>query len=347
MSRWVVVPEPLLRGYQVEWEEQGQLLLSRRNRLFQTPAPGSPLTLVGAFPTRRWREHAARLRPLQRLLRFLYYNVLKLPDGRYFASFDKSVGVTGNGRFELIDGLVRPCRILRSGCALAADGSVYFGEYVQNSAHRDEIRIYRYVPATGQLEVVRRFPPGYVRHVHGIYADPYSDFLWCVTGDLEAECHMLRTRDGFETYEVVGEGDESWRSVSLAFTARAIYYATDSEFQKNQVYRLERATGERRALGEIDGPVYVAKAIGEDVFFAVTAELCPSQVGRSATLWHVDEHDNLARCVSFEKDALHVAYFMVGALHLARGPGLGDRFYMHGVALRGADQQTFVVRRGL
>ena len=104
---------------------------------------------------------------------------------------------------------------------------------------------------------------------------------------------MLRTRDGFESVEVVGEGDESWRCVSVVFTERAIYYATDSEFQRNRIYRLDRISGERREIGEIDGPVYVGKAVGPDVFFCVTAELCPSQIGRSATLWHVDEKDAL------------------------------------------------------
>jgi hypothetical protein len=345
MSEWRVFAEPALHGYQVEWEAEGELLVSRRNRLFRTDSPGSPLASVAAFPASSWKAHASRLRPVQRLLRFLYYNVLKLPDGGLFASFDKSVGVLRNDRFEVIEGLVRPCRVLRSGCALGSDGNVYFGEYIQNPDHRDDIHVYRYAPTSGRLEVVRRFPPGYVRHIHGIYADPYSDFLWCVSGDLEAECRMIRTRDGFETFEVVGEGDESWRCVSLAFTERAIYYATDSEYRKNQVYRLDRASGERRALGDIDGPVYVGKAIGQDVFFAVTAELCPSQVGRSATLWHIDEGDNLSSCAAFEKDALHVVYFMVGTLHLARGPGFSDRFYMHGVALKGADHRTFVVRR--
>lgn len=345
MSEWRAFPESSLDGYQVEWEEEGELLVSRRNQLFRTRSPDSPLTPIGAFPASHWKAQVSRLRPAQRLLRFLYYNVQKLPDGRLFASFDKSIGISGNGGFEEIDGLVRPCRILRSGCALGRDGNVYFGEYILNPDHREDIHVYRYRPASGRLEVVRRFPPGYVRHIHGIHADPYSDFLWCVSGDLEEECRMLRTRDGFETFEVVGEGDESWRCVSLVFTERAIYYATDSEFLRNRVYRLDRVTGERRVLGDIDGPVYVGKAVGQDVFFAVTAELCPSQIGRSATLWHVDEKDHLSSCVSFEKDALHVVYFMVGTLHLARGPGLRDRFYMSGVALEGADHRTFVVRR--
>jgi hypothetical protein len=166
-----------------------------------------------------------------------------------------------------------------------------------------------------------------------------------VSGDLDAECRMLRTRDGFESVETVGEGDESWRCVSIVFTERAVYYATDSEFVRNRIFRLDRASGERREIGEIDGPVYVGRALGPDVFFAVTAELCPSQIGRSATLWHVDESDRLSRVASFEKDALHVVYFMVGTLHMARGPGFADRFHVHGVALKGADNRTFLVQR--
>ncbi len=345
MSAWRAFPEPALDGYQVEWEEEAELLVSRRNALFRTASPGSSLTPIGVFPASALRAQAARVRPAQRLLRFLYYNVLKLPDGRLFASFDKSVGVGGDGGFEVIEGLVRPCRILRSGCAVGRDGDVYFGEYIQNPEHREPLHVYRYRPAARELEVVRRFPEGYARHIHAIHADPYSDYLWCVTGDLEPECRMLRTRDGFATLEVVGEGDESWRCVSVVFTERAVYYATDSEFQRNRVYRIDRASGGRRALGDLDGPVYVGKAVGRDVFFCVTAELCPSQIGRSATLWHVDERDALARCASFEKDRLHAAFFMVGTLHLARGPGFRDRFYMHGVALAGADHRTFVVRR--
>jgi hypothetical protein len=342
---WSMRPEPSLRGYQVEWESPGGLLLSRRNEVFRADAAGGHIQALGFFPASPWRAYASRLRPIQRALRFLVYNVLELPDGRLFVSFDKSIGIGGRGGFDRIDGLVRPCRILRSGCALGPDGNVYFGEYLQNRQRDQEVMIYRYSPGKGRLEVVRRLSPGAVRHIHGIHRDPYTDELWCVSGDLAAECRILRSRDCFERVETMGEGDESWRCVSIVFTRRAVYYATDSEFERNRIFRLDRASGERRELSEIDGPVYVGKAIGEDVFFAVTAELCPSQIGRSATLWHVDAEDRVSRFASFEKDALHVDYFMVGTLHMARGPGLADVFYVHGVALSGADNRTFSVRR--
>ena len=46
----------------------------------------------------------------------------------------------------------------------------------------------------------------------------------------------------------------------------------------------------------------------------MTAELCPSQVGKNATLWLFDG-EHLSPLLSFEKDALP-NYFMPGTLHL-------------------------------
>jgi hypothetical protein len=270
--------------------------------------------------------------------------VVKLPDGRLFTTFDKSIGLLEASRFTPIAGLARPCRVLRSACALGKDGNVYFGEYVAN-AERGPIRLYRYVPGSPRVDLVHTFPAGEVRHVHGIYHDPYTARLWCVTGDVGGECRILHSGDGFQSFETQGEGDESWRTVSLAFTESAVYFATDAQFIPNVIYRLDRATGERETLGRIDGPVYVCRAIGNEIFFAVTAELCPSQVGRSATLWHVDGCGKVSALTSFPKDRLHVDYFMMGTLHLPLGPGERHRLYLHGVGLEGADDRTFVVER--
>jgi hypothetical protein len=343
-GQWVVSREPALRGYQVEWVEDDELLLSRRNQLFATQAPGSPIRRVATFPAPAWKRTAARLRPIQRLLRFLFYNVLKLPDGRLFASFDKSIGILDGDRFTLLQGLVRPCRILRSSCALASDGKVYFGEYISND-ERGPIHVYCYAPGSSRVEVVHTFPADGVRHVHGIFRDPWSSALWCVTGDVKHECRIMRTFDEFQTIETVGAGDESWRSVSLAFTESHVYYATDAQFIRNRVLRLDRSSWKREVLGEMDGPVFFCRAVAGDLFFVVGAELCPSQIGQSASLVHVSGAGRPATVVSFPKDRFNVDYFMFGTLSMPQGPWLPDRFYFHGIGLRGADNETFVVRR--
>ena len=345
MSRWTVTREPALDGYTVEWAEPGELLLSRRDRLYRTDGVGAPMVDLGGFPAPAWKAGISRIRAVQRLLRFLFYNVLKLPDGSIFATFDKRVGSFRDGRFEPVGGMQRPCRVLRSACALSDDGCVYFGEYFGNPG-REAVHIYRYRPGAERVEVVHRFPETAVRHVHGIYRDPHTETLWCLTGDEGGECRFSTSRDGFHSVETYGSGDESWRCVSALFTEDGIYYGTDAEFEVNHLYRIDRRSGRRDILGELDGPVYYSQALGDDLFFAVTAELCPSQVGRSATLWHVDSEDRLSRVESFPKDPLSVKYFLPGTLHFARGPGLGDRLYVHAVGVRG-DNRTFVVKKPL
>jgi hypothetical protein len=181
--------------------------------------------------------------------------------------------------------------------------------------------------------------------VHGIYFDPFEKCLWCTTGDHGSEAKFLRTSDGFKTIELIGEGDETWRCVSLLFNKEAVYYGMDAEFIQNHLYRLDRRTGKREVLTPVDGPVYYSRAQGQELFFGVTAELCPSQNGRAAAVWNVTENDSARQIVSFEKDRLRKDLFMYGTLHFSLGLGVPDRFWFQAVALEGADGQTYCVRR--
>lgn len=341
---WDIACEPTMRGYTIEWMEPDYFILSRREVLYEARSLHERLVKIGTYPRAFWKNSAARFRPFQRLLRHLYYNVLKLPDGSLFLTFGRSIGIYAHGSVHTINGFIRPSRILRSGCAMDKNGIVFLGEYL-NNPERSPIRVYRYIPGSTRLEVVYTFQAGAIRHVHGIYRDPYTEDLWCVTGDRGSECRILRTIDDFRHLETVGEGDESWRCVSLLFSRDAIYYATDSEFQQNRIYRIDRETGKRNELGNIDGPVYYSYRLNNDLFFGVTAELCPGQKGsthkgRSASLWHIDKDDKIQKLLSFEKDTLPVKYFMPGTLHFPRGPGLTGRFYVHCVGLKDVDNLT-------
>ncbi len=342
---WTVEEVASLRGYCVEWAEPGRILVSRRNELFVTANVDQTPRWLGRFPDHWWRIIAARTRLGQRLLRFMFYNVLPLSDGSYFLTFGRQIGRLVDGRVLPIAGLRRPTRVLRSACALTATGDVYFGEYLRNT-ERGEIYIYRLPARTDRLEVVYTFAAGQVRHVHGVYVDPFQDQrLWCVTGDEQRECHISTTRDGFRTLDVVGGGDETWRCVSLAFTTANVYYGSDGEYISNHLYRIERSSGVRCRLSAVDGPVYYCATLGDDAYFGVTAELCPSQVGRSASVWHVGGDDAGTQVLEVKKDRWPVRYFLAGTWHFAAGFGLKDRVLVHAVALRGVDNRTFELRR--
>lgn len=330
-----------LRGFAIEWLSPERVLFSKRNTLYESDRVGhSSMRRVGAISQPLWRSLAIRWRLVQRALRQLFYNVLPLPDGSIFVTYAKEVGVFRDGAYHRLKGLVRPCRVLRGATAVAEDGQVFFGEYLDN-AERGPVRIYRYILGDEDVSVVYTFPAGAIRHVHGIYRDPVDRCLWCLTGDIGHEARILVTDDGFETLTTLGSGDESWRAVSVLFTRDAIWYAMDAEFTKNKVFRIDRATRQRSNKGAIDGPVYYSVKWRENLFFAVTAELCPSQDGKSATLWTVHD-DALERVVSFDKDRWPVK-LLPGTLHFPLGPGVEDGLYFQGVALENADARCFCV----
>ena len=336
-SRWSVREMDEFRGSTVEWTGKDHFLLSSRNALYRLDRrPGAPLTLIGRFPASHLREWLSVGRAAQRLLRFMYHNVVELPGERLFLTFDKSVGLFENGQIRPIEGLLRPTRVLRSACAADRNGSVFFGEYLSNQ-DRGPIRIYRYRAGEQSLEVVNEFGPGAVRHVHGVYADPFSDALWCVTGDVEGECRILRTTDEFRTIDVVGTGDETWRTVSLLFRPEAVYYGSDAEFEQNHAYRIDRRSGDRTRLGPLEGPVYYSKSVGGDLYLAVTAELCPSQTEPVASIWHISDTDDLTRVLKVNKDTLP-KQFLPGTIHFANGPADENEVFFHTVALEGDDR---------
>lgn len=332
---------PALRGFCVEWAAPDRILLSKRNVLYESEgADLGSMRRLGAVPLPAWRSLAMRARPVQRAARQMFYNVLPLPDGSIFVTYARRIGVFREGIYHCLKGLVRPCRVLRGAAAVTGDGHVFFGEYLDN-AERGPMRIYRYVPGDDGLGVAYTFPPGAIRHVHGIYHDPIDRRLWCLTGDVEREARILTTDDGFRTLKTIGSGDESWRAVSVQFARGAIWYAMDAEFTQNKLFRLDRATGRRSEAGTVDGPVYYSATWRGSLFFAVTAELCPSQEGRSATLWTIRE-GALSRVVSIDKDRWPFI-LLPGTLHFPAGPGVEEGLYFQGVALKGADARCFRV----
>ncbi len=330
---------PSLRGYTVEWADHESYYLSRRAHLYHSTTLVEPFVRVTTIPAPAWRRIASRARLAQRLLRFMVTNVLVLPNGELFITFDNSVGVIRDGTFVALTGLTRPCRVLRSGCAVNGDGNVYFGEYRLN-AERDEVHIYRYSPGDSQVEVAYTFERGSIAHVHGMYCDDITGALYCLTGDDARECQILRSADGCRSFETVGERDETWRAVSVVFGLEYFLYGTDASFRSNHIYRTHRSTLKRSVVGEVDGPVLFSKRLGDAFIFSTSAEAAPSQEHNVASLWRTTESGSCEKVMSFKKDRWNKTLFKLGAIHFPTFSASADELYFHLVAVKG-DNRTF------
>jgi hypothetical protein len=296
-----------------------RLLVSKRDVLFEV-RDGKEPRRIARFPQPMWKRVASAQRLGQRALRYMFYNVLPLPGGDLFVTFGTDIGViSADGAVRQLDGVKQPFRVLRGGMSVGRDGSVLFGEYRPN-AERGALHLYRYHAGAKSVEIAHTFPAGVVRHVHGVFTDPFDNSQWCLAGDVGSECRILRSTDGFQTHDVVGCGDESWRAVSMQFTPHAVYYGMDAEFTQNYIYRIDRSSGARDIVCAVEGPMYYSTRLGSDVYFAVTAELCPSQQGDFAALWHIDTvAESATRLRTFRTDGKSVHYFMPGTLDFSGG----------------------------
>lgn len=341
--KWTVENVPELNGYVVEWAETDNFYLSRRNELFHATSLKPPFKKIATADAPFWKTTAGHFRLVQRLLRFAVTNVILLKNGDLFVAFDKTVGIVRDKKYRTLKNLVRPCRILRSACGIDGNSDVYFGEYIDN-ATRGAMRIYRYTPGADALEVAYIFPPNTIRHIHGIYFDDYTASLFCLTGDVDEECCFWQSFDGFKTIEKVGAGDETWRAVSVLFDDKSFYYGMDAEHRTNHIFKVNRATLERKSLGEVNGTVFHSIKMGADLFFTTTAENAPSQTENVAAVWHIDADDNLQNLVSFKKDRWHPTLFMFGKIHFPFVNRLENELYLQVVGVE-EDNQTFRIRR--
>lgn len=311
---WKVEEVPQLRGFTVEWAENGNYYLSSRNRIYHSVDLQPPFKQIAVVTGPKWKQIASNFRLAQRLLRFMVTNVIPVGNNDLFVTFDKSVGVIRGGVYSELKGLVRPCRVLRSACAVDEGGDLYFGEYLANE-ERGEMRIYKYSQGSDELKIAYTFPPNSIKHIHGLYFDKFTQSIFCMTGDKDSECQILRSFDGFETIEVVGSGDETWRAVSILFDEKHFFYGTDAEFRANNIYKVNRETLERENLGEVSGTVFYSKSIGNELFFSTTAENAPSQKENVAALWNVGGDGTLQEIAKFSKDRWHPTLFQFGTIH--------------------------------
>jgi hypothetical protein len=343
-ASWIAEPVPELAGLTPEWVAPDDYVFSRGSTLLGSPVPHAPLANLGGSALPLHLRAAARFDLSRRALRLLYYNVARIDAERLFVTFNRSAAVIGPDGAQPVGGFDRPFRVLRNACGVKRDGSVWFGEYVVEP-EPSEIRIYCLPPDSPAAQVVHAFPKGDVRHVHGVYVDPFDQSVWCLTGDRPEQSMILRSPDGFQPFVPIGAGDKTWCAVSLQFRDDGIYYATDAPDEPNAVYRLERGSSSRTAIGMVDGPVYYSQKAGDDLFFAVTAERKAGSANGAATMWHVDARGECTQVVSFTKDRWSVPVFLPGTIAFAGGPGDGNTVFFSAFALAGARRKTFRCRR--
>lgn len=318
------------------WATAGRTILRFREGRFREAA---------RFPFISPRDFFGFTRPGARLFRADKANLFANSSGRL-------LGVRAGTVYSLGEHGLAPLFQINGDCALHGglcedrEGWSYLGEYFMNAA-REGVRVWRVAPDASSWEIAHEFHPASIRHVHGLFRDPFDPAaIWMTTGDAQGECHLYRTDDRFHTLERLGDGSQTWRAVRLFFTPDHIAWLMDSQDQQNYACRISRSDGHLEMGQPIGATTWYGAQTTDGLCLAFTTVEAGAGIQRqeSAVLVSVDAFA-WQEIHTFRKDAWRpMKLFKNGVLICPSGPMTSQDVYLSGEGLRGLDGQSARVR---
>ncbi|MGD8603206.1 MAG: hypothetical protein PVF49_01405 [Anaerolineales bacterium] len=312
------------------WGTAGRTILKR-------PA-SQGWTKVAQFPFIPKRDLMAVARPLARALRADKANL-------YVNRRGKVLGIRSSTAYAIAERAVRPLfsiqgdSVLHGGLCEDSEGAIYFGEYFMNPA-RQPVRIWRVAPDGSGGEVAYTFPAGQIRHVHGIYPDPYDPgAMWVASGDYQGENYLWRTQDGFAHLERFGDGEQIWRAVRLFFTPDHICWLTDSHLETNHACRMSRRDSRLEIGQSLGAPAWYGTSTSDGWHLAfTTVEPGPAVTRNDSAMLASRDAFEWQEIASWEKDIWRpMKVFKYGVISCPSGSMTSANIYLSGEGLRGLD----------
>lgn len=268
----------------------------------------------------------------------------------YVNKFGKILGIRGGKAYAVEEEntvelfrIQGDCVLHRSICEDGA-GFTYFGEYFMNPT-RSPVAVWRVAPDFSSWEKVHLLEG--VRHIHGIYRDPFDNAaFWITAGDFRGECFIMRTADNFKSFEKFGDGTQIWRAVGLFFNENYICWLTDSNLEQNYACRMDRRSGALEIGQEIDASTWYGCTTQEGIYIAFTTiERGPAiQTDESSVLVSLDAF-NWQKVYGFKKDFWKpVQIFKYGVISCPSGNLSKDALYLSGEGLVGLDGTSIKVK---
>ena len=229
--------------------------------------------------------------------------------------------------------------VLHRSIAEDQNGWAYFGEYFMNP-QRYPVHIWRVSPELDRWEIAYEFKANSIRHVHGIYLDPYEPAtFWVTVGDFSGESHLLCSDDTFKSVQQYGDGSQNWRAVNIFFTKDFICWLTDSNLEQNHAMRMNRKTGELEKGQEIDCSTWYGGSTHEDLHVAfTTVERGPAIHSNLSTVLISEDAFHWQEVFRFKKDFYRpVQLFKYGVISCPGGEMSLKELYLSGEGLVGLD----------
>ena len=322
-------------------EPDGSLWVTHRRKIIQRSEHG--WNEISRFPFSFPRDLFGFFRPAARVFRSDKCNLYRNSQGML-------LGIRAGWVFRIVEESASRLFPINGDCVLHgslcedAEGNIYFGEYFMNP-ERKPVRIWRVNKDLNSWQLAANLEG--IRHVHGVYPDPYvQSTFWVTVGDFAGECFFLRTSDGFKTFERFGDGSQGWRAVRLFFTEQYICWLTDSHIEQNTACRMDRRSGALEIGQKIDASTWYGCRTKEGQYLAFTTiERGPAiQTDTSSVLASQDAF-HWKKIHGFKKDFWKpVQLFKYGVVSCPSGEMSKEAIYLSGEGLVGLDGVSIKVR---
>jgi hypothetical protein len=298
---------------------------------------------VARFRPAAWRALTSANRLASRLLRDGFHALAVLPSGRLVGAVPGAIVTFAPGdlAFRITHRVTRGTRPLH--ITATPQGHLFWGEYFDNP-ERDEVQVYGSRDHGETWQVEYTFPKRTIRHVHHIAYDPWENCLWILTGDNGQECRILRSSCDLQTMDVALSGNQQARAVALVPSQDGLYFSSDTPFEKNHVYHLDRA-GNLSALCDLPSSSIYGCQVADSVFFTTMAE--PSATNETRAVHLYGEIDGRWRSlVKWKKDLWAMRFFQYGNAVLPDGHNRTAYLAVSTVAVERDDLTTTILRLG-
>jgi len=259
-----------------------------------------------------------------RLFREEVYHLIPMDDNILIAFAFHNIYVCNYRDGSVISKPVAICGSAPLSVCVTPSQGLYYGEYGRNQS-RKPMHIYNSEDQGRSWVQVYRMDG--VRHIHGIFHDPFTNALWITTGDTNNESGIWVTNDNFKTIKRVLGGSQQTRAITLLFTNKYVYFGSDTPFEINYIYRFERFSGRIELLQRVEGSVFWGSKVCSALFFSTVVE--PSTINNSlyAYLWGSLNGDEWKCITKYRKDIWPMKLFQYGQILFPFGDNTTNKLF--------------------
>jgi len=332
------------------WTDGSNTYLAQRNHIILREVSGQ-MRSIGILPVDTMKHALACWRPLRQGLRLGVHNLWRMPDGAILAITKGAIlrRSANGGEFRIVERFRVGNKPDFNALTVDSDGRVYYGEYSLNRKRLEPIGLHRSDDGGQAFNLVYEFPAGDIRHIHFLQFDPYEKCLWMGTGDRDAECRLYRSEDAGVSWELIGSGEQKWRSVGLAFTERYLYWGTDAGSDTgntaNYIVRWSRQRKCLETLKEVQGPCHGISALSDGTLVVSTGiEGGANEIDDRAHLWVSRDGENWQELANWEKDFWPFR-FQYGVIYFPHGLENSHLLHYTTFGLANGGGETYYVAR--